>query len=323
MVHADLNWFGRTCWKKDRNQKTQLNRVLVRKMVGSGGRFEEIRSPPVDEPGRRLSDRVTVVIGGATGFGRTTSALFTAHGARVVVAGRRADLAAAAGREFGGWGTGCDVVDDEQVRQLVDAVVEREGTVDVVVNYAGYQESTPIRELTPNHVGPMVEVQLVAAMQVVQHFGNAMAATGGGSIISTSSLTAHNPTTGHPVYAACKRGLEYFTEIAALEYGPDGVRVNCVAAHLIETPMTTEIFQNRLAIEAVVSQTPLGHMGTVDDIANAALFLACDESAYVSGHTLLVDGAASTQKLPTARDLELLANARPDLLKEMPEGGKA
>ena len=268
----------------------------------------------MDEAKQRLENKVTVVIGGSTGFGRATIELFAKHGAKVVVVGRRAELAKEVGQEFGGTGFGCDVVEDEQVKDLVASIIESEGTIDVVVNYAGYQESRKIRELTPEHVHPMVQVQLVGAMQVIQHFGNAMASNGGGSIISTSSLTAHNPSTGHPVYAACKRALEYLTEIAALDYGPDGVRVNCIAAHLIETPMTEAIFQNKLVIEAARLQTPLGKMGSVMDIANAALFLASEESGYISGQTIVVDGAASTQKLPSASDIAHLASARPELL---------
>ena len=269
----------------------------------------------MDSTKQRLENKVSVVIGGATGFGRATIELFAEQGAKVIVVGRRAELAEQVGQEFGGKGFGCDGIEDEQVKNLVNAIMEDEGTIDVVVNYAGYQESRRIRELTPDHVQPMVEVQLIAATQVIQHFGNAMASSGGGSIISTSSLTAHNPSTGHPIYAACKRGLEYFTEIAALEYGPDQVRVNCIAAHLIETPMTEGIFENQLVIEAARLQTPLGRMGSVEDIANAALFLASEESGYISGQTIVVDGAASTQKLPSAFDIEYLASARPELLE--------
>ena len=160
----------------------------------------------------------------------------------------------------------------------------------------------------------MVQVQLVGAIWFIRAMANAMSETGGGSIISTSSLTAQNPGRGLAAYAASKAGLEYATQIAALEYGPDNVRVNCVAAHLIETPMTAKHFQNKLGIEAIRNQTPLGRMGHVSDIANAALFLASDESGYISGETIRVDGGAFTQKLPTPLDYELLAKARPDLL---------
>ena len=145
----------------------------------------------MDTTKQRLENKVSVVIGGSTGFGKATVELFSEHGARVIVVGRRKDLAEQVAQEFGGKGFACDVVEDGQVKNLVDSVLETEGAIDVVVNYAGYQESRRIRELTPEHVRPMVEVQLIGALQVIQHFGNAMASNGGGSIISTSSLTAH------------------------------------------------------------------------------------------------------------------------------------
>ena len=114
--------------------------------------------------------------------------------------------------------------------------------------------------------------------------------------------------------AGAKKGLEYVTQIAAVEYGPDNIRVNAIAAHLIETPMTSHIFERKLIVEAVINQTPMARMGHVDDIANCALFLASDESSYISGEIIRVDGGAHTQKLPSALDYELLAKARPDLL---------
>lgn len=147
---------------------------------------------------------------------------------------------------------------------------------------------------------------------------NAMAGRGGGSIIS--SLTAHAPALGLAASAGSRAGLEYATRIAAVEYGAAGVRVNCVAPHLIDTPMTAPIFENRLAIEAVRRQTPLGRMGHVGDVANAVLFLAGDESGYITGQTICVDGGASSQKLPSLDDCALIAAQRPDLLAPIADG---
>lgn len=266
---------------------------------------------------KRLDGKVAVIIGGASGFGLATSELFAEHGAHVVIAQRRAELAVEVAERLGGTGVACDITDFDQLESVTSHVMADHGHIDIGVNYAGYEKSTPIRELTPEILEPMVHVQLTAAIYFLRAMGNAMSANPGGtggSIISTSSLTAQNPGKGLAAYASSKAGLEYATQIAALEYGPDNVRVNCIAAHLIETPMTAGHFQNRLAIQAIENQTPLGRMGHVDDIANCALFLASDESGYISGETIRVDGAAFTQKLPTALDYELLAKANPDLL---------
>ncbi|MDH3755508.1 MAG: SDR family oxidoreductase [Acidimicrobiia bacterium] len=262
----------------------------------------------------RLSGKVAVVVGGATGFGLACVERFAAEGAKVVVAGRRGDRAGAAAEANGGWGMTCDVVDHDQVAALAAAVMDREGRIDAAINFAGFQQNTPIAELTPEVLEPMVQVQLHGALYFVRHMATAMAAGDGGSLITVSSTTAHNPAVGLVAYAASKAGLEYATKIAAVEYGPHGIRVNCIAPHLIETEMTREIFEVPLVVEAVRMQTPLGRMGHVDDIANLALFLASDESAFISGQVILVDGANSCQKLPAAFDYELLAAARPELL---------
>jgi NAD(P)-dependent dehydrogenase (short-subunit alcohol dehydrogenase family) len=262
----------------------------------------------------RLEDKIAVIIGGASGFGLATSQLFAAEGATVVIAQRRSDLAREVAEQLGGTGVACDITDFDQLEEVTAGIVAQHGRIDIGVNYAGFERSTPIRELTPELLEPMVRVQLIGAIWFIRAMANAMSETGGGSIVSTSSLTAQNPGRGLVAYASSKAGLEYATQIAALEYGPDNVRVNCVSAHLIETPMTKAHFENKLAIEAIRNQTPLGRMGHVDDIAKAALFLASDDSSYISGETIRVDGGAFTQKLPTMLDYELLAKARPDLL---------
>ncbi len=263
----------------------------------------------------RLEDKVAIVVGGGTGFGLATVRRFTEEGAKVVVAGRRLNKVQEVADTYGATATTCDVTDDNAVQALVNMTVEQFGTLDVAVSYAGFQESISIRDLTPDALHRMVDVQFNGAMYFMRHTGNAMAASGGGSLINISSTTAQRPVTGHIAYASCKAGIEYATEVAALEYGPDQVRVNCISPHLIETEMTEEIFKIKLPIEAIKQQTPLGRMGTPDDIANCAVFLASDEANYISGQNIVVDGANSTQKLPTANDYGLLAQARPDLLE--------
>jgi NAD(P)-dependent dehydrogenase (short-subunit alcohol dehydrogenase family) len=262
----------------------------------------------------RLQEKVAIVVGGGTGFGRATVQRFADEGAHVVVAARRLDVVQTVADEVGGTAARCDVTDNDSVQELVATTLERHGNLDIAISYAGYQASVSIRELTPADLIPMVEVQFNGAMYFMHHTCNAMAANGGGSLINVSSTTAHRPVVGHLVYASAKAGIEYATQVAALDYGPDQVRVNCIAPHLIETEMTAALFEDDLRIEAIRRQTPLGRMGTPDDIAHCAVFLAADESNYISGQTIVVDGANSTQKLPTSLDYEDLATLRPDLL---------
>jgi 3-oxoacyl-[acyl-carrier protein] reductase len=262
----------------------------------------------------RVAGKVAVIIGGTSGFGLATAERLAEEGATVVVAGRRAELANEVGAKLGGWGMECDATDHDSVGALADAVMARHETLDIGMNCAGFAQSIRIADLTPDTLGPMVDVQFIGAIWAMKHLCNAMVTSGGGSMINVSSLTAHNPSPGHAAYAGSKAGVEYITQIAAVEYGASNVRVNTISAHLIETPMTAGLFQMPLKMEALRQQTPLGRMGHVSDIANCALYLASEESGYVSGETIKVDGAASSQKLPSALEYELLEKARPDLV---------
>lgn len=251
----------------------------------------------------RLDGRVAIVVGGHSGLGAAVARTFADEGATVVVAGRRTEPVDAAAAALGGLGVTCDVTDDDQVQALVTTTLAECGGLDIAVNFAGHQESTPLRTLTPEKLRSVVEVQLVGALFVLRHCCNAMAERGGGSYLSVSSLTAQNPAEGLAAYASSKKGVEYATRIAAVEYGPSGVRVNCVAPHLIDTPMTASIFERPGVVDAMLVETPLGRMGTPDDVARAALFLCSDDAGYISGQTLCVDGGASTRRLPTADEI--------------------
>ncbi|MEO1061644.1 MAG: SDR family oxidoreductase [Actinomycetota bacterium] len=261
----------------------------------------------------KLDGRSAIIIGGHSGFGLGVAELFVSEGATITIAGRRADVVDEVAGRLGGAGVECDITDDDQVAALVGGHVERHGGLDIGVNSAGFEQSTPFRELTAEKLRAMVEVQLIGAMFAMRHCCNAMADSGGGAFVSMSSLTAHNPAGGLAAYASSKAGLEYATQVAAVEYGPDKVRVNAVGAHLIETPMTATHFQNPMLHEVMNRETPLGFPGTVDDIARATLFLCSDDAGYISGQTLMVDGAASTQRLPRPQDFVDLMQLRPDL----------
>ena len=263
----------------------------------------------------RLGGKIIVVVGGATGFGLACTKRFSEEGASVVIAGRRADLAQDVASQFNGMGVQWDVTDFQQGENVVSEVMEKYGRIDAAINFAGYDDTSLIREMTPEHLEPMVNVQFNGAIYFLRFMCNAMALNGGGSAVLCSSLTAQSPAIGRVGYAGSKAGIEYAAKIAAVEYGDDQVRVNCIAPHVIETDMTAEAFteENRLAIEAVRLQTPAKRMGHVDDVANCALYLVSDESNYVNGETIRIDGGAHTQKLPSDWDYAFLGVVRPDL----------
>ena len=263
----------------------------------------------------RLSGKIIVVVGGATGFGLACTKRFSEEGATVVIAGRRADLANSVAKEFDGLGVQWDVTDFQQGENVVSEIMAKYGKIDGAINFAGYDDTSLISEMTPEHLEPMVNVQFNGAIYFLRYMCNAMVKGGGGSAILCSSLTAQSPAIGRVGYAGSKAGLEYVAKIAAVEYGNDQVRVNCIAPHVIETDMTAEAFtdENRLAIEAVRLQTPVKRMGHVDDVANCALYLVSDESNYVNGETIRIDGGAHTQKLPSDWDYAFLGIVRPDL----------
>ena len=263
----------------------------------------------------RLGGKIIVVVGGATGFGLACTKRFSEEGASVVIAGRRADLAQDVASQFNGMGVQWDVTDFQQGENVVSEVMEKYGRIDAAINFAGYDDTSLIREMTPEHLEPMVNVQFNGAIYFLRFMCNAMALGGGGSAVLCSSLTAQSPAIGRVGYAGSKAGIEYVAKIAAVEYGDDQVRVNCIAPHVIETDMTAEAFteENRLAIEAVRLQTPAKRMGHVDDVANCALYLVSDESNYVNGETIRIDGGAHTQKLPSDWDYAFLGVVRPDL----------
>ncbi len=246
-----------------------------------------------------MQGKVAVVIGGHSGFGESIVRRFRAEGARIAIAARRIDLVNQVASSVDGRGYSCDITNDDDIVALVAAVERDFGRIDIAVNCAGYEQSTPIADLTPEKLTAMQAVQFTGAIYCMRHFGNSMAATGGGAFLSISSQTAHSPAIGLAAYGSSKAGIEYATKIAAVEYGPKGVRFNCVAAGLIETPMTARIFKVESAIQALRELTPLRHMGSSEDIAKAAHYFCSNEASFVTGQTLCVDGGATLHGLPT------------------------
>jgi len=239
-----------------------------------------------------LAGRIAIVTGGASGIGRATAELFVEEGARVVVADvdveRGEEVAARLGEAAAFKAT--DVADVDAVQALVDFAVARFGGLHVMFNNAGISGGVhgPFLDDDLSDFERVIAVNLFGVMVGSQRAARHMAKHGGGSIINTTSIAALRPGGGVMSYRVSKAGVVLFSKSIAIDLGRHGIRVNCIAPGLIPTGMTN------YDMEPVIRQMqPLQRKGTPVDVANAALYLASDRSAQVTGMVLPVDGGTS------------------------------
>lgn len=256
-----------------------------------------------------LDGRSAVITGGASGIGAAVVRRFAAEGASVVVA----DIDDAAGEalatQVGAHYLHCDVTSEEHLAAAVDAAVRLHGRLDVWMGNAGFGGTLgEITELDADGFDRTVAVLLRAVALGMKHAVTAMRAGGrGGSIISTSSVAGLQGGHGPHIYSACKAAVIGLTRSVALEQGPHGIRVNCINPGGIDTPIFSRALGvegeeadavRQLVISSVSASTPLGRIGQPADIAGAALWLASDDAAYVTGQTIVVDGGLTSSNMP-------------------------
>jgi NAD(P)-dependent dehydrogenase (short-subunit alcohol dehydrogenase family) len=202
-----------------------------------------------------------------------------------------------------GFAVAADVRDADAVGAAFAAAADHLGGLSVVVNNAGVGSIKALDEYTPSEVDLLVGVNLVGVFNCLRASVPLLRAGGGGAVVNVASASGLRPTRGEAPYAAAKAGVVALTMSAALEYGPAGVRVNCVSPGFIRTPMTEFAFTNPEWIDPLEARTPLGRAGTAEEVADAIVFLASDRARYVTGHNLVVDGGSL---LPSAQVDHLL-----------------
>jgi len=248
------------------------------------------------------ADRVAVVVGGASGIGWASACVLAADGCRVTIADRNADGARDRAAELGEphtWAA-VDVADEDGVARLFDDVVARDGAVHVVVNCAGFSGFGLITELDADQFRSVVDVCLTGAFIVMKHAGRHLGP--GGTLVSLSSLNARQPAIGMSAYCAAKAGLSMLTEVAALELGPRGVRVNAVAPGFVHTPLTEGAAAIPGVVDEYVENTALGRAGTPEEIADAVAFLCSPKSAWLTGEVLDLNGGAHLKRYPNIHE---------------------
>lgn len=251
----------------------------------------------------RLDGKVAVITGGASGIGAGTVRRFVEEGARCVVADIQVDTGQALADEVGDAAVFArlDVTVEDDVRGAVELAVERFGRIDCMVNNAGIVGATgSITDIGIDAWNDTVAVLLTSVFLGMKHAGAAMVRQGGGgSIVSLSSTAGVVGGLGPHVYTAAKHGVVGLTKSVANELAPHGIRVNAIAPGNTVTAMTASVIAGDHAdleqtAALIGAGSPLGYPGMPVDIANAALFLASDESRYVSGHLLVVDAGQTT-----------------------------
>ena len=242
----------------------------------------------------------TAVVAGASGssnFGSAIARRLAAEGANVVVSARREQPLRALASEIGGLAVACDVTDESQIEGLFRAAREQYGNVDIAVYSAGIHSGGIIAELSAEAIRPTLEISFIGALLFFKHAAAAM--DKGGSVITISSLTTRLPGPGLATYSGARAGIDYAMKVAAVEYAGRRVRFNSIAAGLIRTDMTDTFFEMESIIQSHLDETPAGRMGTLDDMAEAALFLADEaRSGYINGQVLDLAGGQQMGHLP-------------------------
>ncbi|MHA6765325.1 SDR family NAD(P)-dependent oxidoreductase [Streptacidiphilus sp. PAMC 29251] len=245
---------------------------------------------PIDE----LHGRTALVTGGTRGIGRATARRLAAAGATVLLTGRDEQAAADAAKsltaEFGTHAVGLalDMADPGSIEALMTRIAEEHPDLDILVANAGIIGTGFIGSIPPADVRQVVEVNVLGTFAVLQGAARLMTPRRTGSIVLLTSLVATHGVPGMAAYAAAKGAIAAITLSAAEELSPQGIRVNAVAPGTIETEMLAPY--PREALDATIARTPLGRLGTPEDVASAILFLVGDGASFITGHILAVDG---------------------------------
>ncbi len=243
----------------------------------------------------RLAGKVAVVTGAAAGIGRATAELFAEEGAFVYVTDVNGEGAAEVALAIAGRGQSAaavtvDVSRGQDVTALFRTIQAAHGRIDVLLNNAGLNIRADFRHLTDEEWVKIREVNLDGVVRIARDGFPLLKASGNGSLINVASIMGHRGLRQLAGYSATKGAVAALTRALAVEYAPYGIRVNALAPGFIETALTERVLKNPGFNKALIERTPQRRFGAPRDVANAALFFASDESAFVTGAELAVDG---------------------------------
>lgn len=274
----------------------------------------ESRGPPVNAPilhrldakvavhVTRLKGKATLVTGGGSGIGRAIALGFAREGAKVAVMGRRREALEALVSEMRqsrveGKAVVSDVTRAEAVRNAVEEVEQAFGRLDVLVNNAGTLSATTVENISEEEWDRVIETNLKGPFLVSRAVLPAFRRTGGGAIVNIASILGLVAMKNRAAYCASKGGLVQLTKAMALDHAHENIRVNCICPAIVETELVKDLFDSseagQKAKHARMGTLPLGRFGRPEDVAELAVYLASDESAWVTGTAIPVDGGLS------------------------------
>jgi len=253
---------------------------------------------------KRLDGKVAVVLGaaGENNMGQAIARRFADEGARIVVAGRNESALKRFATGIQGRYGVCDITRKRDVAALAQIATEAFGRVDIAVNCTGWGLIAKLRETHEEQIDKLTDLHFKGTFFFLQVFAEQIAAAGGGSIITMSSASVYALLYNHAAYIGTKAGADALVRCFANEYGARGVKVNSIAPGLTSTPMTAREMKMPGLEEAFLKEYPLGRIGTPQDVAAAALWLASEES-FMTGQVLQVNGGLTLRRNPLPREI--------------------
>lgn len=249
-----------------------------------------------------LKGKVAIVTGGGRGIGKAIAQRLAGAGANVVIASRKLENLEATAREFLSLSgkaipIACHVGRADEIERLVSETESRLGPVDVLVNNSATNIGQgPALDVTDEMVSKMVEINLLSSIRLIRRIVPRMIERkSGGSIINIASIAGLRPQPGGLLYSATKAALIMMTRTWAIEFGPSGIRVNAIAPGLIQTDFSEYFWKNPEHRRELERTQPIPRVGQPEEIGGLALYLASDESSFVTGQTFVVDGGATVK----------------------------
>jgi NAD(P)-dependent dehydrogenase (short-subunit alcohol dehydrogenase family) len=246
-----------------------------------------------------VSQQVVLVSGGTRGIGRALAEGFAQRGATVVVTGREAVVAETAAKEIAATtqgkclGLGCDVARSDRLQPLVDRIVQECGRIDTLLNVAGVNRRKRSETVTEEDFDFIMDTNFKGAFLLSQTVGKHMLERGKGNQINVVSLNNFAPLPWVLPYAASKAAMGHMTRTLAAEWGPRGIRVNAIAPGFILTDLSKKLWSDPTMQAWNTANTPLKRLGDPKDLVGAAIFLASEASAFMTGQIVFVDGGFS------------------------------